>query len=177
MVVTALTLTACSGTELTERIIEGQEGVGDVEISEDDGTVEMEIMTEDGDASIVISEDDGTVEMEIVTEDGDASIVIGGGELPADFPIDVPVGGTVVSVMEAEGNTSVSLEYDDSEFASVVAFYENWVSNSGATVMSKTELSSPQVVSWLLESGDLMYNIVITEGAGQTLVTLFLTGN
>ena len=148
-----LVLTACSGGKVAERIIEGQEGVGNVEISEDDGTVEMEIET----------------------EDGDASIVIGGGELPKDFPIDVPGGGTIQSVMEAEGSASVSFEYGESEFASVVAFYESWVSNSGATVMSKTEVSSPQIVSWLLDSGDLMYNIVITEGAGQTFVTLFVT--
>lgn len=36
----ALVLTACSGGKVAERIIEGQEGVGNVEISEDDGTVE-----------------------------------------------------------------------------------------------------------------------------------------
>lgn len=40
IVMAALVLTACSGGKVAERIIEGQEGVGNVEISEDDGTVE-----------------------------------------------------------------------------------------------------------------------------------------
>lgn len=137
----------------------------------------MEIESEDGDASIVISEDDGTVEMEIESEDGDASIVIGGGELPADFPIDVPGGGTIQSVMEAEGNASVTLHYAESEFDSVKSFYENWVSSNSATVMSTTELSEPKVVQWTLEAGSKFYVISVTEGFGQTVVSLTVAEN
>ncbi len=70
-----LLLAACSpGEELTEQIAESQEGVGDVEIDEDSG--------------------------EVSVESDEGSATFGGGELPDDFPIDMPEGGEVQSVIE-----------------------------------------------------------------------------
>lgn len=154
MVVTALALAACGGAELTEQIIEGQEGVGDVEISEDDGTVEIEIET----------------------DEGDVSAVFGGGDLPAGFPIAVPDGGDVKSVVESGGEASVSLAFGASEFDSIKSFYENWVGSSGATVVSKSEMSSPRAVTWVLEMGSQFYNIIVSEAVDLTIVNLVVTG-
>ena len=80
-----VTLAACSSTTVTEQILEGQEGVGNVEIDEEDGNVKIEIES----------------------EDGEASVVIGGGEVPDGFPIPIADGGTVMAVGEQGSEATV----------------------------------------------------------------------
>jgi len=149
----ALTLAACSPATLTEQILESQEGVGNVEIDEDDGSVKIEI------------ED----------EDGDASVVLGGGEVPDGFPIPIADGGTVVAVMEQGSEATISLTYNSAEFDAIKSFYEQWIDSSGFGVVNKFETSAPKSISWGLEDGDVSYNITVSEAGEDLFVNLFVT--
>jgi hypothetical protein len=148
-----VTLAACSPASLTEQIIEGQEGIGDVEINEDDGTFKIEI------------ED----------EEGDVSAVIGGGDVPDGFPIPVADGGTVMAVFEQQSDSTVSISYDGADYDAIKAFYEEWVDSSGVEVLNKLEISSPKSASWSLQKGDDSYNITVAEAGEETFVSLFVT--
>ena len=144
---TMLTLAACSpGEDLAEKIIESQEGVGDVEIDSDSGEVSVE------------------------TDEG--SLTLGGGEIPADFPIPLPEGGDVVAVIEAAGNTTISLEYDAS-IDSIVGCYQDWGDSSGLEVQGKFETSDPETISWSLADGDEYRTITVSEEGD--VVTVLVT--
>jgi hypothetical protein len=148
-----LVIAACSPSELiAEQILEGQEGVDNVEIDSDTGEIKIEVEGEDG-----------------------GSISIGGGDVPSGFPIDIPGGGEVQAVLQAEGNTTVSLIFDSADFETISAFYESWVDGSGADVQNKFETSNPPSVAWTLEKGSDTYTISISEAGPQTIVSLFVT--
>jgi hypothetical protein len=149
--VTALALiaTACSPGELAENIIESQEGVGDVEIDESSGEVSIE------------------------SEDG--SMTIGGGEVPDDFPIDLPGGGDVVAVIDAENSSTISLEYGDS-FDSIAGFFQDWVDGSGLEVQFKSETNDPETISWSLATdNDEFYSITVGAESGSGKISVLLT--
>jgi len=148
-----VTLAACSSTTVTEQILEGQEGVGNVEIDEEDGNVKIEIES----------------------EDGEASVVIGGGEVPDGFPIPIADGGTVMAVGEQGSEATVSLSYDGSDYDSVKAFYEDWIEGLGVEVVNKFESSTPKAISWGLQIGDDTYNITVSEAGEEIFVNLFVT--
>ena len=111
-----MVITGCgdASEELTERIIESQEGVGNVEIDEDGESVTIEIENEDGGGSINIG---------------------GGGSLPDGFPIPVPDGGEVVASFSGEGDEGTSynavLLYPADAFDEMKAFYQDWYDGAG----------------------------------------------
>lgn len=144
-----LTLSACSGGDIAEEILEGQEGVGDVEIDENNG-------------SLVI---------EVEDEDGGGSAVIGGGEVPDGFPIPVPDGGTVVSTFTQDSDAIVTITYPASEYDSLVATYQDFVDNSGGDVNTFTS-SDPASVTWTVSADGASYNISVTEGNPDVTVYL-----
>lgn len=150
-------LAACSpgemiGEEIAENILESQEGVGDVEIDTDSGKIEVE------------------------SEDG--SFTIGGGEIPDGFPIDVPGGGDVMSVIETEDGSSVSLLFPADEFDSLADFYEGWIEDSGLEISSTFNNSSdPRSMTWVVSvDDDTTYSIMVTEGDENAVVTLTTGG-
>lgn len=145
----ALALTACSSGDIAEQIVEGQEGVEDIEIDEDSGEVSIE-------------SDDG-------------SMTIGGGEVPDDFPIDLPGGGEVIAVIDAESSVTLSVEYDDS-FDTIVNFYENWVEASGLEIQFESSTSDPDVKSWSLAAGeDKFYSITVGEETGSGKISVLIS--
>ncbi|MEA1901900.1 MAG: hypothetical protein U9N56_00065 [Actinomycetota bacterium] len=148
----ALLVASCSGGDVAERIIEGQEGVGDVEVNEDDGSVKIEI------------ED----------EEGDISASFGAGEIPDGFPIDVPNGGSVMAVVEQSDDATVSLSYNSSEFDSIVGFYEDWIAGTGSEVVNKLEVANPKSVAWTVEDGDSRYSISVSDTGSEIFVNLFV---
>ncbi len=148
-----VTLAACSPATLTEQILEGQEGVDNVEIDEEDGSIKIEVSD----------------------DEGGGSVSIGGGDVPDDFPIPVADGGTVMAVMEQGSDSSVSLTYDSADFDAIKAFYEQWIGSSGFEVVNKFETSAPKSISWGLEDGDVSYNITVSEAGEETFVNLFVT--
>jgi hypothetical protein len=130
-----LGLVACSpGDELAEQIAESQEGVGDVEIDTDTGEVSVE------------------------TEDG--SFTIGGGEIPADWPVDVPSGGAVVASGEDDtGGGTLSMEFQGADYDDIVSFYDNWVEESGMELIQRVEVSDPAGHAWTVQDGEKIYTI------------------
>ena len=148
-----MTVAACSPTTLTEQIIEGQEGIDNIEIDEEDGTVKIEVSD----------------------DEGGGSISIGSGEVPDGFPIPVPDGGTVMAVIVQGSNGTVSLSYEGADYDNVKSFYENWIDSLGVEVVNKFESSSPKSISWGLENGDDTYNITVAESGEDTFVNLVAT--
>ena len=150
-VVLTLVLAAC-GTAITEQLIESQEGVGNVEIDENGGSVVVEF------------ED----------EEGETSGVIGGGDVPADFPVPVPSGGTVMGVFTTAGDTSLSITYPSSEFNDIKDFYANWVATAGEE-LSKLESSSPPTIAWSIQDGDTNYHIAVSDTGSEVFVTIVVS--
>lgn len=148
LAVIALGVTACSGGDIAEQIIESQEGVGDVEIDEDSGQIEVE------------------------TDDG--SVVIGGGDIPDGFPIDVPGGGEVLAVFEQDDEASVSINYND-DYDDIAGFFENWIDSQGAEVINEFTSTTPRSASWSLQDGDRVYSITVADlGDGGVQATLIV---
>lgn len=144
--------TACSPSELiAEQILEGQEGIENVEIDEDTGEVKIEVEGEDGGA-----------------------IIIGGGDVPDDFAIDVMPGGSVEGVFQQPGGDSVSLTYDAS-YDEVVAFYQNWVDSTDAAI-NKFESSDPKQVSWGAtdENGE-GFSVTVSETSSNEVAVVLIT--
>ncbi len=139
-VVAVLALAACSGGDVAEQILESQEGVGDVDINENNGSVQIEVEGEDGETA-----------------------VIGGGEVPEGFPIPVPDGGDVASVFTQGSDATVTLTYPASEYDSLVATYQAFVDGTGGDVNTFTS-SDPESITWTVTTSDAGYNISITEG-------------
>lgn len=142
-------LAACSpGEELAEQIAESEEGVGDVEIDEDSGEVSVE------------------------SEEGSATF--GGGELPDDFPIDMPEGGEVQSVIEQEDALIVSVSYND-DFSAIADHFQTWIDDNGLEVINRFESSDPQSITWSVEDDDRGYNITLAT-ADDTVQVTIMTG-
>jgi hypothetical protein len=148
-----LALSACSGGDIAgniaEEVLEGQEGVGDVEIDENNG-------------SIVI---------EVEDEDGGGSAVIGGGDVPADFPIPVPDGGTVNFSSTAEEGSTFNITYPVSEYDSLVATYQSFADGVGGDVTTYNT-TNPKSQTWLVSTDSESYSISVTESG--TDVNVFL---
>lgn len=143
----AMLLAACGGTNVAEQIIESQDGVGNIEIDENSG-------------SIVIED-----------EEGDVSAVIGGGDLPADFPVPVPSGGTVMAVVTTGDDESASITYPSSEYNAIKDFYENWATSTGE-ILNTFESSSPEAKSWSLQDGDKTYSVSVADTGSETFVSI-----
>lgn len=147
--VLALAIAACGGGELAEQVIEGQEGIEDVEIDEDDGSVNI------------------TIE----GEDGDVSAVFGGGEVPDDFPVPIAPGGEVVAVMEASTGDNLTLEYPAGQFESIKDFYQSWVDSTGGET---TSFEGEDLKSWSVESGDDLYNVTVADNESEIAVAIIV---
>lgn len=119
-----------------------------------------------------IDEDSGQIEIE--TDDG--SVVLGGGDLPDGFPISVPDGGNVQSVLQSDEGTGVSISYS-SDFDEVKGFFQDWIDSNIDEVDSTIESSSPPSISWAMRDGDLIYFIrVMDAGDGTVQVALNVAG-
>ena len=151
----AILTTACSPSELiAEQILEGQEGIENVEIDESTGEIKIEIEGEDG-------------------EEG-GSVAIGGGEVPDDFPIPLPAGGEVVAVFEQGEESSVQIYYDSSSFEDIKSFFEEWSQNAGDEVAGTFETSQPPSFSVTVLDGERSYNVSVSELPDQVIVTVIV---
>lgn len=150
-----MALGACSpGEELAEQLIESQEGIDDIEIDEEDGQVRIEV------------ED----------EEGNTSGVIGGGDIPDDFPIDVPAGGEVQAVFQQGSDTTVNLTYNQ-DFESIKDFYEDWVDDNGGEIVNTFESSNPPSAAWTVQGDDGSYTISVVDSGSEIVVTLAVISN
>ncbi|MGD2101872.1 MAG: hypothetical protein PVG83_06510 [Acidimicrobiia bacterium] len=147
-----LLLAACSpGEELAEELAEQaleEQGGGDVEIDSDSGEVNIE-------------SDDG-------------SFTIGGGEIPTDWPVDVPSGGEVLAVGEdQDGGGTLSMEFVGADYDDMVAFYDSWVDGSGLEMIQRAEVSEPAGHAWTVQDDARTYNISIND-AGDFVALLII---
>jgi hypothetical protein len=150
-----LMIAACSGGDIAgniaEEVLEGQEGVGDVEINENNGSVQIEV------------ED----------EDGEGSVVIGGGEVPADFPLPVPDGGTVAMSISSEEGASLTMTYPLSDYDSLVSTYQSFVDGTGGDVTTM-ESSDPRSKTWSVTTETESYYITVSESDPDAVVSLIV---
>jgi hypothetical protein len=152
VVLTALSVMAvgaCSPENLAERIIEQGGGVDNVEIDENSGSVKIEVQD----------------------DEGDSSAVIGGGEIPSDFPVPVPDGGTVMAVVTQGGDNSISMTFPQSEFDSLKSFYDSYATSAGE-VVNKFETSNPPGVGWTIQDGATILNISLADNGAEVVLAI-----
>jgi hypothetical protein len=155
-----LFVASCGGGNAVEEILESQEGIDNVEFNEGDGSFTI---TDDEGNTLSVTEDDQS--LTITGDDGETAAVFGGGELPDGFPIPVLPGGTVQSVIETPQGSLVILEFStaDSDYDTLVAYYEAFSKESGVTVIGSTKIdATPKLATWSLEKDGATFNIVIT---------------
>ena len=127
----ALMVSACQSAseQLTEQILEQQDGVSNVEFDADSGQVSLE------------------------TDDG--SISIGGGDIPSGFAIPFLDGYEVVSVFDSDSDTAVTVTYAGDRYDEIVAFYQDWTSgqpgewNYASNVFDSADGQTIRSTSWL----------------------------
>lgn len=162
LVVVALVATACGaaaekvGEELTENLIETNDGVSKVEIDED------------GDK----------VTVEFTDEEGGGSFVVGGGEVPDGLPIPVADGGEVGSSMEQGSGFMVVLYYPIDEFDDLEEFYADWIAGQEADNVVTNSMTNPRSASWYGETAEGTFAITLVEaadGSGNPAVMVSLT--
>ena len=123
---------ACGGKSAEEQLLEeimeaSGEDIGDLDIDlGDDGEdFSINIQGEDGeDISISGVGDDESFEMTVEGEDGEV-MTFGGGEVPDDLSVPYPGGGEVTAVFSSESDLTVALMYPQTEFDSLVSFYDD----------------------------------------------------
>lgn len=127
----ALVVAACGGQsaeeELLEQILENSEGVSDIDIDTGggDGDFSITIEGEDGEGFTMSgSGDDENFEYTVEGEDGEV-MTVGGGEIPDSLNIPVPDGGDVTMSLVSGDDVNVALQYPQSEFDQIVAFYDS----------------------------------------------------
>lgn len=137
----SLTLTACgdAAENLAEQAIEAQTG-GDVQISEDDGTIS--IQSDDDGGTLTIEEEDGEgITITGSDESGEqVTVQMGGTEVPDDFPMPLFDPGEVTHVASIDtpngASISVTLEIDPGDATAAVDFYRDWLGGQGMEVTS-----------------------------------------
>jgi len=98
----ALVLSACQSASetISEQLAEQIDGVNNVEIDSDSGTVKIET--------------------------DEQTLSFGGGEIPADFPIPVPDDGKVLSVLASDAQAAATVSYPPERFDELVRYYDDW---------------------------------------------------
>jgi hypothetical protein len=159
LIVLALVAAGCGGSDedVVERMVE--------EAIEDESG---------GEVDIEVSEDDDEVSITISSEEGDASLSIGGGEIPADFPMPLPDGGDVVSVVsQTEGDATfhtVVMTYDAGRYDDLVAFFDD--ATSGIGDIQRTEMAGDErAVLWIGTEGTTTITVAEAEDEVNVMVT------
>lgn len=167
-----LVAAGCGGNsvedKIAEQVLEGNEGVSNVDIDSDSGDFNMSIEGEDGETiNVSGSGDDEEFNMTIEGEDGE-TMTIGGGEIPEGMVTPLPEGGDVMSTLSASGMISVAIEYPASMFDELVEMYDGVF--SGDT--QRFESSSPdgdgtqRAVTWMSADGGRQVTVADCESMG-----------
>jgi hypothetical protein len=155
-----LVLTSCSGEDVAESVIERQiesGSDGDVDVDIDDGEISIQtedgevVMRSDGDQTIIQTED-GEVVMEsdgeqtvIQSEDGEMIIGSSSGDLPDDFPPEIPMPDDIAieytqSMSLEEGQSFVLGGEVDGDVADVLDDYVAALESAGFTQLQLTTM-------------------------------------
>lgn len=154
-----LLISACGGQSAEEALLEeilenSGEDIGDIDIgSGDDGDFSINIQGEDGeDISVTGSGDDGNFEITVEGDEGE-TMTFGGGDIPEGLTVPVPDGGEVTMSLTSDQDISVALQYPQSAFDQVVAFYDSNLDSSSDSVdryesTMSTEQGTVRSVNW-----------------------------
>jgi hypothetical protein len=138
-----------------------------------EGAIEKQLEEENGgNANVDINEDDGSVSIE--TDEG--SMQIGGGEIPSDFPLPVPDGAEVVSVISTSGETDgaqVSMTFDPDDFDNVATLYDEFFNEQDWEV-SRTNSDSDGIKIVLISGSNdqLTASVIIGYTDGEEIASL-----
>ncbi len=159
IVLVVLALVAVGCAKAAERTIEG--------------AIEKQLEEEGGgNANVDISEDDGSVSIE--TDEG--SMQIGGGEIPSDFPLPVPEGAEVVSVISTSGETAgsqVSMTFDPDHFDDVATLYDDFFNEQDWEVSRSNSDSDGIKIVFISGSNDqLTAQVIIGYTDGEEIASL-----
>ncbi len=113
--------------------------------------VERAIESESGGDVNVDLGGDGQATIEYSDEQGEGKITIGGGEIPADFPVPFPDGGTVVQTATGPEGGVVTVTYDDRSYDELVSFYDDWTQDQGEVSKIETSEDGQRSTSWIGE--------------------------
>lgn len=159
LAVLGLTIAACSPDELADQLIEN--------------AIENEA---GGDVDVEIDSDDGSIEITGTDEDGnDASITFGSGELPDDFPYDLPDGGDVQAVSTSNDGSVVSIVYPSDDFEQIADFFRDIYNSRSSGDENATEFTSsnpPSAAFGFTDSSGLFTSISVSQAGDQTLVSI-----
>jgi hypothetical protein len=138
-----------------------------------EGAIEKQIEEEGGgNANVDISEDDGSVSIE--TDEG--SMQIGGGDIPSDFPLPVPEGAEVVSVISTSGETAgsqVSMTFDPDDFDDVATLYDDFFNEQDWEVSRSNSDSDGIRIVFISGSNDqLTAQVIIGYTDGEEIASL-----
>jgi hypothetical protein len=104
--------------------------------------------------------------MNIETPDGTQEMTFGGGEIPEGFPLPLPDGATVQSVVTAgEAGAFVTATAPASEFDAIVDLYESFFADFDDVITT----SGPEQASWASESATGF--VAITLSGEETVIT------
>lgn len=148
---------------LVEEMIERSGGdVSDIDINSGGDDFDMTIEGEDGETiSVSGSGDDDDFTMVIEGEDGEV-MTFGSGEIPEGLTVPIPDGGSVTSSLQAQGQMSVSLEYDQSRFDELVASYDSVMKGDDVDRFESTSSAGDdtiRTVSWSANSGNTFVSV------------------
>jgi len=138
-----------------------------------EGAIEKQLEEEGGgNANVDISEDDGSVSIE--TDEG--SMQIGGGDIPSDFPLPVPEGAEVVSVISTSGETAgsqVSMTFDPDDFDDVATLYDDFFNEQDWEVSRSNSDSDGIRIVFISGSNDqLTAQVIIGYTDGEEIASL-----
>jgi hypothetical protein len=102
-------------------------------------------------------------------------VVVGGGDLPDDFPVPVPPGGTVLATFQEAPASSASIEYPADQYEMVASFYKDFSTSAGIEIGDVSSRPDPPFTSWFLRHGDQVYTIVVLGSGGVTQVQVNVT--
>jgi hypothetical protein len=74
-----------------------------------------------------------------------------GGEVPADFALPIPDGGTVTSFVDDQTVTNLNMLFDGDRVAEFVAFYQQWIDDNATEIVF--ENASSDSAQWVVKYG------------------------
>jgi hypothetical protein len=170
-----LLIAACGGQSAEEALLEeilenSGEDIGDIDIDTGgDGDFSINIQGEDGeDISVSGSGDDETFEITVEGDDGE-TMTFGGGDIPDGLTVPVPDGGEVTMSLTSDQDISVALQYPQSAYDQIVAFYDSALDASSDSVdryesTMSTEQGTIRSVNW--NESDYAWAVTVSDCYG-----------
>lgn len=119
-----------------------------------------------GDANVDINQDEGTVNIQVEEDGKKGSLTIGGNEVPADFPIPLPDGGEVIAVIDTTQDgkraTTVSLTYPADRWDELVAFFQDWADGLPGDTQVTVTTGSIQSASFFNDEAEVGVGLTVT---------------